>query len=161
MCLLTIADRRKRDRGEGMRSAPDCRVGYDCLQFRWMDGCAQRERVKLSQHDLTITCKPHAATHTMTYVCSTPWWKASKRSEAKLLSSPWRQAALGRYTRSTAVVRSCWQLHSFSWALSSAHSIPPIRSGPSAVQRGLALMAPMAQQLIELNTPHGPPPLLI
>ena len=40
--------------------------------------CAQRERVKLSQHDLTITCKLHAATRRH------PTRKASKLSEAKL-----------------------------------------------------------------------------
>jgi hypothetical protein len=49
-----------------MRSTPDCRVGCDCLCTS--NRCAQRERVKLSQHDLTITCKPRAATHTMTCV---------------------------------------------------------------------------------------------
>lgn len=54
---------------------------------------------------------------------------ASKLSQsfAAVFSMETRQAQ-GGYTRSNAVVRSCWQLHSFSWALNSTHTIPRIQA---------------------------------
>lgn len=53
----------------------------------------------------------------------------------KLPSSPRTEKKLAQALheeQSNAVVRSCWQLHLFSWALHSTHTTPFLRSGPSA-----------------------------